>query len=151
MDKQNIETTVTRRQVVTGAAAVVAGVALAGVASQAQPEAPVPNVKTKQVRVYVTDKELEDWTVDVTAAFVAGLPLVKVFQNAGAKTQNEHLQRFSQDAPDMLGKGYILSDLMEMNRHIFTRDYVTTVRYGEIYGELDTSLAKWVKARPRRE
>jgi type II secretory pathway component PulF len=66
------------------------------------------------------------------------------------KTENEHLKRFSHDAVEIL-EGYVLSDLMEMNRHIFTRDYVTTVRYGEIYGELDTALQKWLTDRPKRD
>jgi hypothetical protein len=39
---------------------------------------------------------------------------------------------------------------MEINRHIFTRDYVTTVRYGEIYGEVDAALEKWLTSRPKR-
>lgn len=145
MNEHNGNTAATRRQILTG------GVALVKTVAQAQPEIPAPDIATKQVRVYVTDAELEAWTIDVIAAFADGIPLVKVFQDARAKTQNEHLQRFSQDAPDILKKGYVLSDLMEMNRHIFTRDYVTTVRYGEIYGEVDVSLAKWLQDRPNRE
>jgi len=152
MDEQNIEATMTRRQVLIGGAAVAASVALASTASQAQPPNPVPNAKTKQVRVYVTDKELEDWTVDVIAAFDAGtMSLGELLHHVGAKTENEYLQKFSQDAPDILARGYLLSDLMEMNRHIFTHGYVTTVRYGEFYAELETALKKWVKDRPKGE
>ena len=141
------ENSITRRQAISAGAVALAGLAVVGNTVEAQEQKP----NTKQVTVYVTDKELEDWTRDIVAAFTAGLPLIKIFEDAGAKTQNEHLQRFSKDAPDMLEKGYILSDLMEMNRHIFTRDYVTTVRYGEIYGVVDTALKLWLTDRPKRD
>jgi type II secretory pathway component PulF len=145
MDERTSDVSLTRRQVLTGGAIALAGVGALGDASQAQLS------KTKQVPVYVTDEELETWTLNVVASLSEGLPLIKIFELAGAKTKNESLQRFSADASDILVKGYVLSDLMEINRHIFNREYVTTVRYGEIYGEVDAALEKWLKSRPKRE
>lgn len=148
MDEQRIQTTFSRREVLTGSAAVIAGMSLMSNTSEAQPD--ISKFRTKQVRVYVSDEELAAWTIDLVASFAAGLSVIETLGSAGKNTPNEHLQKFSQDAPDML-QSYLLSDLMEMNRHIFTRDYVTTVRFGEIYGELDTALHKWLKDRPKRD
>ncbi len=137
----------TRRQAIAGSGLALAGVALGSRVTHAHD----PERKTRQTPVYVTDKELEEWTLHVVASLSEGLPVIKIFDLAGAKTKNELLQRFSRDAPEFLMKGYVLSDFMEMNRHIFTRDYVTTVRYGEIYGEVDAALKKWLRSRPKRE
>lgn len=147
MEEHSQQGSLTRRQVLTSGTLAVAGVALASAASHAQ----APDTKTRQASVYVTDKELEEWTLHIVASLSEDLPLIKIFDLAGAKTKNESLQRFSRDAPEFLMKGYVLSDIMEMNRHIFNRDYVTTVRYGEIYGEVDAALEKWLRSRPKRE
>jgi type II secretory pathway component PulF len=145
MAEHDLEVSLTRRQVLAGGAVALAGVVLPDTTSQAQQS------DTKHVPVYVTDKELEAWTLHVVASFGEGLPLIKIFEAAGAKTKNASLQKFSADAPDFLRKGYVLSDIMEINRHVFTRDYVTTVRYGEIYGEVDAALEKWLTSRPKRQ
>lgn len=55
----------------------------------------------------------------------------------------EALQLFK-FSPTILKMGYPLSSIMELSPHIFDGNYITTVRYGEIYGVLDETLEKWL-------
>lgn len=150
-NEQSNAPNLSRRQVLTAGTLTVAGALVLSAHSTAQPETEKGALPTKTVPVYVTDRELEEWTKTLLASFAQGIALANSLENAGHSTTNEYLQKFSQDAQDILPKGYLLSDLMECNRHIFTRDYVITVRYGEIYGELENALKKWLAERPKRD
>lgn len=143
----------TRREVLAGGAATLAVLTTgAARAAEEKHEAKGETLNGfKQVPEYVSDRELESWTLDVLASLEEGLALIKVFELAGGKTRNPHLLKFSNDAPDLIGmKGLLLSDAMRAHRHIFDRNYVTTVRFGEIYGELDSALRKWLAAQAKR-
>ena len=139
----------TRRQIIEAATAiVVSGVVATSLAAQAQPAPATAQASTKAVPVYASPREMQAWTRDLLDGFKRGTALIKIFEVPGAKTTNEYLRRFSADASEFVGRGYVLSDLMEINRHLFDRNYVTTVRFGELYGEVDTALEKWLAAQP---
>lgn len=46
---------------------------------------------------------------------------------------------------EVVGMGYTLSSVMALHSWIFSPNHVAVVRYGEMYGELDLTLKRYVE------
>lgn len=137
--------TMTRRAALTAGALALAAAALPPSAANAQQKAP----GTKTVPEWVTPQELEEWTMRFVAGLSEGVALAKLFPQLAGQTKNEALRVFSENGATAMQLGFTLSNYMAANRALFDEHYVTTVRYGEIYGILDETLERWLRERAK--
>lgn len=137
----------TRRQAIAGGTVALAGLTVAAKIAQAQTETPQqPQTKPQEVSL-VTPEELGLWTLDLATNIAEGKSLISCLTICGLRTKNDVLRRTSDIMLKTINLGYPLSDAMELNRFVFDRNYITTVRYGEIYGILDEALKKMLEQR----
>lgn len=135
----------TRRQAIAGGAVTLAGLTVAAKSGQAQMETPPPPQAKPQTVASVTQEELELWTSDLATGITEGKSIVNCLTFCGLRTKNDELRRATDNILKIVNLGIPLSDALELNRAIFNRNYVTTVRYGEIYGILDEALEKMLE------
>jgi type II secretory pathway component PulF len=137
MKKKNSER-LTRRQVIAGTTTALAGLAAsAGVSATPSPEN----------KPLVTKEELREWTKDFYEGIEKGDSLIKCLSTATQKQKNKDFQKVTLDVQNRVAKGEMLSRAMAMHPTVFDEKYVVTVRFGEIYGELDVTLKKWLDSR----
>ncbi len=137
----------TRRQAIAGGTVALAGLAVAAKTGQAQTETPQPPQTKLQEVSLVTPEELELWTLDLATSIAEGKSVANCLIFCGLRTKNDELRRDSDTILKITNLGVRLSGAMELNRAIFDRNHVTTVRYGEIYGVLDEALKKMLEHR----
>ena len=96
----------------------------------------------------VSEQDLCVWT----QAFCASLD-----ENGGRRSLLDHISHSSDQQPslelravlrqvhDMVAEGYGLSHALSQHPSVFPEAYLVTVRYGEIYGEVDVALRRYVE------
>ncbi|MBV9468679.1 MAG: type II secretion system F family protein [Abitibacteriaceae bacterium] len=95
----------------------------------------------------VTAEELRDWTRDFYNVLMEpnGSSLLDLFSSTIAKQPNHHFQRVLMEVRDALMAGHSLSGAMSQHPDVFNATYITIIRYGEIYGEVDLTLQRFLE------
>ena len=96
----------------------------------------------------VTEAELNEWTL----AFCTALEnhdgkhsLLDHLQQANRQQSNPEFRKVLENVHETVARGHSLSHAFSQHPDIFGEAYVTTVRYGEIYGEVDVALRRFAE------
>jgi len=94
----------------------------------------------------VTEEELRIWTRDFLDALLEPKAdsLVDRFSNTIARQPNEDFRHVLAAVRDIMSLGYPLSKAMALHPDIFPEKYITIIRYGEIHGEVDLTLKRYL-------
>lgn len=135
---------ITRRQALTrGALGIAAVAALTTQVDAASPD----TVKAGAAKVWVEVSELRAWTERLVELLSSGrTSLTESLHRAAEPVENEHFKAPLKTVHYLIEHDYTLSNALALHSHVFNERYITTVRYGEIYGELDKALQKWLDA-----
>ena len=96
----------------------------------------------------VTEHELGEWIL----AFCTALDnhdgkhsLLDHLRHANRQQSNPEFCHVLENVYESAAQGYPLSHAFSQHPDVFTEAFVTTVRYGEIYGEVDITLRRYVE------
>ena len=96
----------------------------------------------------VTVDEVNEWTL----AFCEALDhhdgrhsLLDHLQQANQQQSNPEFRQVLEAVYETVARGHSLSYAFSQHPDAFNETYVTTVRYGEIYGEVDATLRRYVE------
>lgn len=95
----------------------------------------------------VTEEEVCDWTRTFCIALETHdgrHSLLDYLQQATQQQGNAEFCAILDSVRDNVSQGYALSHALSQHPEVFREPYVTTVRYGEIYGELDIALRRYI-------
>ncbi len=95
----------------------------------------------------VTEEEVCDWTRTFCIALEnhdGRHSLLDYLQQARQQQGNAEFCAVLDSVRDNVGQGYALSHALSQHPEVFREPYVTTVRYGEIYGELEVTLRRYI-------
>ena len=95
----------------------------------------------------VTQDEIREWARAFHASLVCGTvkALAKHFAESVEAVSNVHLKHALDRVTAALEKGYSLSGALAEHPDVFDKNFITIVRYGEIYGEIDLTLQRFVE------
>lgn len=95
----------------------------------------------------VTQDEVREWArafhASLTGATVKSL--VQHLVESAQQVSNEHLLGALADVQSVVEQGNSLSGALAQHPDIFNKNFITIVRYGEIYGEVDLTLQRFVE------
>ena len=72
-------------------------------------------------------------------------PLTQHLTESAEQVSNEHLRRALHAVQSELERGNSLSGALAQHPDVFDKNFITIVRYGEIYGEVDLTLQRFVE------
>jgi len=87
-------------------------------------------------------REVGEFTQQLSALLVAGLPLDRSLQVMLELSENERVKRTVAEIRDRVREGGSLSDALEEQHGAFNRLFVNMVRAGEVGGTLDVTLLR---------
>ena len=95
----------------------------------------------------VTKEELRAWAKDFydELANPASGSFSERFERTISRQQNEYFQQMLRGVLNIVLVGYPLSKAMTFHPDAFDEKFITIVRYGEIYGELDLTLQRYLE------
>lgn len=95
----------------------------------------------------VTEEEVCDWTRTFCIALETHdgrHSLLDYLQQTTPQQGNAELRAVLDSVHDNVSQGYALSYALSQHPEVFREPYVTTVRYGEIYGEVEVTLRRYI-------
>ena len=95
----------------------------------------------------VTREEVRAWAKDFHAQLVdpnAG-SLCDRFERTVSPQQNEYFQHMLRGVLSVMTVGYPLSKAMSMHPDAFSEGFITIIRYGEMYGEVDLTVQRFLE------
>lgn len=96
----------------------------------------------------VLSQDLENWTRDLNKALQTAngqRSFMDCLVMATRQQADEDFRRTLNAVADVVALGHRFSGALALFPQVFPMDYVTIVRYGEIYGELDLVLRRLVE------
>ena len=96
----------------------------------------------------ITEEDLGNWSRALCRAFDTAdgnRPSLDCLSVANQQAQNPEFQRVVNAVKDVVAMGFSLSGALGLFPTYFDADYRTIVRYGEMYGELDVTLKRFVE------
>lgn len=94
-----------------------------------------------------TQDEVREWARAFHTALVggAGKSLVQCFAESIEQVSNEQLRHALSNVQSELEQGNSLSRAFALHPDVFEPNFISIVRYGEIYGEVDLTLQRFVE------
>lgn len=95
----------------------------------------------------VTEAEVCDWTRTFCIALETHdgkHSLLDYLQQTTQQQGNAEFRAVLTSVRDNVSQGYALSHALSQYPEVFREPYVTTVGYGEIYGELEVTLRRYI-------
>lgn len=95
----------------------------------------------------VTKDELREWAKDFYTEIMnpdSG-SFCEKFERTIAGRRNEYFQHVLRGVLSVLSAGYPLSRAMSLHADAFDEKFIAVVRYGELYGELDLTLQRYLE------
>jgi len=96
----------------------------------------------------VTEDQVCEWTRDLCSALEAHEgkhSLSDYLQQATQKQTSVEFRAILESVCAAVGQGHPLSWAFSQHPEVFSAAYVATIRYGEIYGEVDLVLRRYVE------
>jgi type II secretory pathway component PulF len=96
----------------------------------------------------VTEEQVCQWTIDFCITLEAHdgtRSLLDHLQQATQQQDSAEFRAILEQVRTAVGQGYSLSHALTQYPEVFSAAYITTVRYGEIYGEVDIALRRYVE------
>ncbi len=93
----------------------------------------------------VTQEEVQKWSRHFYKSLKAGKPVMECLDTATQQQNNEDFTKVLNEVREIVARGYPLSKIMALHPHVFDETYVTIIRYGEIFGEVDLVLERYVE------
>jgi type II secretory pathway component PulF len=95
----------------------------------------------------VTQDDVRAWARAFLASLTSGevKSLVQHLADSTGPVSNEHLRRALTEVKSALEAGYSFSGSLAEHPDVFDKNFVTIVRYGEIHGEVDRTLQRFVE------
>ncbi|WP_309723271.1 type II secretion system F family protein [Armatimonas sp.] len=95
----------------------------------------------------MTELALREWCRRLVASLRSRegepLSLVGHLKRATGEVEDQELREALERAVAMVEDGYMMSVAFAQNPAVFSEHFVTTVRYGEIYAEVDVTLERY--------
>ncbi len=94
----------------------------------------------------VTPEEIQAWTRDFYNAILEPktASLIDRFNPTIERQPNEEFRRVLSAVSDVVALGFPLSKALSLFPDVFDPNYITIIRYGEIHGELDVVLKRFL-------
>ncbi len=96
----------------------------------------------------VTENELNEWTLafcTVLDGHQGKQSLLDHLQKANRQQSNPEFCLVLENVHETVAQGHSLSFAFLQHPDVFPRAFVTTVEYGEIYGEIDITLRRYAE------
>lgn len=95
----------------------------------------------------VTQEEVREWSRHFYKALQngSGKSLTECLEAATQQQTNQDFLRALVEVREIVARGYSLSTAMALHPHVFNDKYVTVIRYGELWGEVDLVLERYVE------
>lgn len=95
----------------------------------------------------VTQDEVREWARAFHASLTGGTvkSLIQHLAESAQQVSNEHLRNALADVQSVVAQGSTLSGALAQHPDIFDKNFVVIVGYGEIYGEVDLTLQRFVE------
>ncbi len=93
----------------------------------------------------VTQEEVREWSRNFYTGLQCGGGLIDSMESATRQQSNPEFLDVLTEVRDIVARGYPLSKIMALYPHVFDETYISIIRYGEIFGEVDLVLERYVE------
>ncbi len=94
----------------------------------------------------VTQEEVREWSRNFYRALQASdKSLIQCLENATRQQNNPEFVTVLTEVREIVARGYPLSTIMGLHPHVFDDTCITIIKYGEIFGEVDLVLERYVE------
>ena len=95
----------------------------------------------------ITQEDVQAWSRDFYKALQsgAGTSVTQRLERAKGQQHNPEFVTVLTEVQDIVGRGYPLSKIMALFPHVFDETLISIIRYGEIFGEVDVVLERYVE------